>query len=75
MDKETFLYMCLVLHRVERDLALVSLLVAEKASSNDIALRCRTPILAGNQMFGRTLELLGLRHCDAKSKGEMLRMV
>jgi len=37
LDKETFLYMCLVLHRVERDLALVSLLVAEKASSNDIA--------------------------------------
>jgi len=26
-------------------------------------------------MFCRTLELLGLRHCGAKSKGEMLRMV
>ena len=37
MDKETFLYMFFVLYRIERDLALVSLLVAEKASSNDIA--------------------------------------
>ena len=37
MDRETFLYMFFVLHRVECDLALVSLLVAEKASSNDIA--------------------------------------
>lgn len=75
LNRETFLYQLFVFYRVERDLALVPFLVAEKASSNNVALRCRPPILAGNQMFSRTLESLGLRHCDAKSKGEMLGMV
>jgi hypothetical protein len=35
---EAFLYPFLVLHRAKHDLALVSLLIAEKASGNDIAL-------------------------------------
>jgi len=38
LNREAFLYQLFVLYRVERDLALVPFLVAEKASSNDVAL-------------------------------------